>query len=33
MTVFPETESRDTHRRKTDSSGRTSALGARYGLE
>ena len=33
MTVFPKTESRSTHRRKTDRSGRTSALGARYGLE
>ena len=32
-TVFPETESRGTQRRKTDRSGRTSALRARYGLE
>ena len=33
MTVFPETESRGTHRGKTDRSGRTSALRAGYGLE
>jgi hypothetical protein len=33
MTVFTETESWGTNRRKTDRSGRTSALRARYGLE
>ena len=33
MTVFTETESRGTNRRKTDRSGRTSALGEHYGLE
>jgi hypothetical protein len=33
MTVFTETERRGTHRRTTDRSGCTSALGAHYGLE
>ena len=33
MTVCPETASRGTQRKQTDHSGRTSALGARYGLE
>jgi hypothetical protein len=33
ITVFTETESRGTNRRKTDRSGRTSALGKHDGLE